>query len=67
MSRIFQDEDEVGSKYHPRHITSSSGSSTSGNSNPGGGGRANGTAVRDGLGGSGHGPVKSEELVSVTM
>ena len=55
----------MGSKYHPRHITSSSGSS--GSNSSGGGGRSapNGSAVRDGLGS--HGPVKSEELVSVTM
>ena len=57
----------MGSKYHPRHITSSSGSSGSNSSNGGSGGRVahNGSAVRDGLGS--HGPVKSEELVSVTM
>ena len=57
----------MGSKYHPRHITSSSGSSGSNSSGGAGGGRSahNGSAVRDGLGS--HGPVKSEELVSVTM
>ena len=54
----------MGSKYHPRHITSSSGSSGS-NSSSGGRSAHNGSAVRDGLGS--HGPVKSEELVSVTM